>query len=65
MRLRRAEMMAISLPEKKPFPSSSSTIETAINRGSDMVEKHRFYRNAERASPGPPPRRVLVNGWKP
>ena len=36
MRLRRAEMIAISLPEKKPFPSSSSTIEAAIQRGSDM-----------------------------
>ena len=36
MRLRRAEMMAISLPEKKPLPRSSTTMEAAMKRGSDM-----------------------------
>ncbi len=37
MRLRRAEMMAISLPEKKPLPRSRTTMETAMKTGSDMA----------------------------
>ncbi len=43
MRLRRAEMIAISLPEKNPLPSSRRTIEAAMKRGSDMAEGRLCY----------------------
>ena len=43
MRLRRAEMIAISLPEKKPLPSSSRKIEAAMKRGSDMALERSCY----------------------
>ena len=36
MRLRRAVMIAISLPEKKPFPRSSTRMEATMRTGSDM-----------------------------
>ena len=34
--LRRAEMIAISLPEKRPLPSSITTMATTMTRGSVM-----------------------------
>ena len=39
MRLRREEMIAISLPEKNPLPSNRRTIATTSSRGSDMEGK--------------------------
>jgi len=35
-RLRRAVMIAISLPEKNPFPSSNAKMEATMKTGSDM-----------------------------
>ncbi len=55
MRLRRAEMIAISLPEKKPLPSSSTKIEAAMKRGSDMaLERHVTKGSAPAAALLPP-----------
>jgi hypothetical protein len=51
MRLRRAAMIAISLPEKKPFPSRRRTIEAAMKSGSDMTgDPH-----GTKGAPLPPP----------
>ena len=52
---RRAEMIAISLPEKKPFPSSSRKIEAAMKRGSDMALERPCLPEAKR-----PPRARLA-----
>ncbi len=53
---RRAEMIAISPPEKKPFPSSSRKIDAAIRRGSGIAKGARFYQTDPRlALSGPYP----------
>ena len=54
MRLRRAEMMAISLPEKKPLPRRSTTIEAAMKRGSDMGLRLDMLPNGAPAAALPP-----------
>ena len=53
IRLRLTEMIAISLPEKNPFPSRRTTIDAAMKRGSDRVVKTSIVANR------PPEGRVL------
>jgi hypothetical protein len=57
MRLRRAEMIAISLPEKNPLPRRRRRIEAAMKTGSDMSAGRSSYQTGP---PGLRPRLALA-----
>ena len=53
IRLRRDEMIAISLPEKNPLPSNRITIATTMMRGSGMRREWHSSSPGALSGPGP------------